>query len=103
MAKVYRLRSVGGASAGAIAAAAAAAAEVGRPRVRHAAVRAAGSWAAWSDELTEEQPDGKSRLFHLFRPQRSARRLFGLLVAGWMDAAAFAAGAEEVAGTVGRS
>ena len=99
LAQVYRLRSVGGASAGAIAAAAAAAAEVGR---RTAAAAASGATTATSPnatgvgflglanlagELTEKQPDGKSRLFHLFRPQRSAKRLFGLLVAG-MDAAA---------------
>jgi hypothetical protein len=99
LAKVYRLRSVGGASAGAIAAAAATAAEVGRATVAAAAsgatnampVDAAGvgfmGLANLPDELTEEQPGGKSRLFHLFRPQRSAKRLFGLLVAG-MDAAA---------------
>lgn len=73
LARTYRLRSVGGASAGAIAAAAAAAAELGRhtggfeeldrmPRV-----------------LTEPGPDGRSRLSTLFQPTRTAAPLFRLL------------------------
>ena len=74
----YRLRSIGGASAGAIAAAAAAAAEVGRH---------SGSFerlAALPDELAETDGHGATRLFRLFEPQASTRALFDLLVAGLM-------------------
>ena len=110
LATTYRLRSVGGASAGAIAAAAAAAAEVGRRTVlaptsaevsaaRAAAAAPAASavppasvsgnrlppgflgLAQFPELLTQTQPDGKSLLFTLFRPQKQARRLFGLLSA----------------------
>ena len=89
LAQVYRLRSVGGASAGAIAAAAAAAAEVGRATVPPRR-EVADFWACpgFPDELTEQQPDGKSLLFHLFRPQPKARRIFALLMAGLDGAAA---------------
>ena len=89
LAQVYRLRSVGGASAGAIAAAAAAAAEVGRA-TGAAAARGGGflGLSRFPDELTEQQPDGTSLLFHLFRPQPKARRIFALLMAGLDGAAA---------------
>ena len=76
----YRLRSIGGTSAGAIAAAAAAAAEYGR---------ASGGFdklARLPDELAEtrdDRPDA-TRLFRLFEPQSSTRALFDLLVAGLM-------------------
>ncbi|HEY0181050.1 MAG TPA: patatin-like phospholipase family protein [Dokdonella sp.] len=75
----YRLRSVGGASAGAIAAAAAAAAEYGR---------ASGGFAKLArlpHELAEPGADGRdTRLFRLFEPQPSTRALYALLVAGLM-------------------
>ena len=89
LAKVYRLRSVGGASAGAIAAAAAAAAEVGRAEGADAA-RGGGflGLSRFPDELMEKQQDGTSLLFHLFRPQPAARRIFALLMAGLDGAAA---------------
>ena len=77
LARVYRLRSVGGSSAGAIAAAAAAAAEVGRD---------AGGFERLNDlprALTEASPDGASRLASLFQPTRTAAPLYRVLtVAG---------------------
>ncbi|HEY5848902.1 MAG TPA: hypothetical protein VIT42_19135, partial [Microlunatus sp.] len=108
LATTYRLRSVGGASAGAIAAAAAVAAEMGRRSVltRPAGPAAPGTAAAapavgtpapapptpadalprgflglaqFPRLLAANQPDGRSLLFHLFRPQPGAERLFGLL------------------------
>ena len=74
----YRLRSIGGTSAGAIAAAAAAAAEYGR---------ASGGFdtlARLPSELGATDADGSTRLFRLFEPQASTRALFDLLVAGLM-------------------
>ena len=74
----YRLRSIGGTSAGAIAAAAAAAAEYGR---------ASGAFerlAALPAALGETDAEGRTRLFRLFAPQRSTKALFDLLVAGLM-------------------
>jgi predicted acylesterase/phospholipase RssA len=76
----YRLRSIGGTSAGAIAAAAAAAAEYGR---------ATGGFAKLAElpaELAEVDRDRHSatRLFRLFEPQASTRALFDLLTAGLM-------------------
>lgn len=102
LAQTYRLRSVGGASAGAIAAAAAAAAEVGRQTVTSRlgdAVADVGAGAAGTTGqpppppgflglsrfptlLSTPQPDGRSLLFHLFRPQPRTGRLFALLTAG---------------------
>ncbi len=112
LATTYRIRSVGGASAGAIAASAAAAAEMGRRSVLPrqttsttdpasgpapaAGVAAPASpaplepdalprgflgFAQFPKLLTQTQPDGRSLLFHLFRPQPEAERLFGLLSA----------------------
>ncbi|HEU4547712.1 MAG TPA: hypothetical protein VFR88_15590, partial [Microlunatus sp.] len=113
LATTYRLRSVGGASAGAIAAAAAVAAEMGRRSVLPRSEPSAGAAAAGQGAaghgvagaalpppttadalprgflglaqfprlLAANQPDGRSLLFHLFRPQRGAERLFGLLSA----------------------
>lgn len=108
LATTYRLRSVGGASAGAIAAAVAAAAELGRrtgpsPTVDVDVAPVAGSaapvpeaggssnenarvtlprgylgLAGFPELLTQPQADGQSLLFHLFRPQPRARHLFGL-------------------------
>lgn len=77
----YRLRSVGGASAGAIAAAAAAAAEYGRDDGGFVRL------AALPDDLaaTADGSDaGATRLFGLFRAQSSTRSLYALLVAGLM-------------------
>ena len=74
----YRLRSIGGASAGAIAAAAAAAAEFGR------ASGGFGRLARLPNELAETDEQGATRLFRLFEPQASTRALFDLLVAGLM-------------------
>ena len=74
----YRLRSIGGTSAGAIAAAAAAAAEFGR---------ASGGFeklAALPEELAQTDDRGATRLFRLFEPESSTRALFDLLVAGLM-------------------
>jgi predicted acylesterase/phospholipase RssA len=74
----YRLRSIGGTSAGAIAAAAAAAAEFGR------ASGAFDRLATLPATLGETDAQGRTRLFRLFEPQRSTRSLFDLLVAGLM-------------------
>lgn len=98
LAQTFRLRSVGGASAGAIAAAAAAAAEVGRRSQtsphQHGVIAESPALAAgflglsqFPDLLTQSQGDGKSLLFHLFRPQPETRRLFDLLMSV-LDAAA---------------
>jgi len=76
LATVYRLRSVGGSSAGAIAAAAAACAELGR---------AGGGFdrlATLPDDLTRAVDGKDSRLFTLFQPQPKMRRLFGLVTSG---------------------
>jgi len=76
LAKVYRLRSVGGASAGAIAAAAAAAAEFGR---------ASGGFEALERvpaELTVASPAGGSTLFRLFQPDARTAGLFAVCTAG---------------------
>jgi predicted acylesterase/phospholipase RssA len=76
LARVYRLRSIGGASAGAIAAAAAAAAEFGR---------AEGGFEKLErlpDELAAESPGGGSLLFRLFQPQPGTVGLYRLLSAG---------------------
>src|SRR5262249_33783300 len=72
----YRLRSIGGTSAGAIAASAAAAAELGR------ASGAFEKLAALPAVLGETDAKGRTRLFRLFQPQRSTKALFHLLVAG---------------------
>lgn len=75
LARTYRLRELGGASAGAIAAAAAAAAELGR---------ASGGFErldALPSELTATGPDGRSRLFGLFQPSLTAAPLYRALTA----------------------
>lgn len=77
----YRLRSIGGASAGAIAAAAAAAAEYGRDEGGFERLTRLPDVLAETDDGTE---DGATRLFRLFQPQPSTRRLYHLLVAGLM-------------------
>lgn len=75
LAKTYRFRSIGGASAGAIAAAATAAAELGRN---------AGGFkrlASMPTRLTKNGTNGRSTLFNLFQPHHKQQRLFGLLTA----------------------
>ncbi|HEX4253147.1 MAG TPA: hypothetical protein VH008_35120 [Pseudonocardia sp.] len=76
LAKVYRLRSVGGASAGAIAAAAAAAAEFGRESGGFEAL------ARVPAELTVASPAGGSTLFRLFQPDPRTAGLFAVCTAG---------------------
>ncbi|MET0520525.1 MAG: hypothetical protein ABW156_00915, partial [Jiangellaceae bacterium] len=76
LATVYRLRSVGGSSAGAIAAAAAACAELGRASGGFAKL------ATLPDDLTATVDGQDSRLFTLFQPQPKMRRLFGLVTSG---------------------
>ena len=78
LAEHYRLRSIGGTSAGAIAAAGAAAAEYGRSSGSFARL------AALPAELGETDAAGTTRLFRLFQPQPSTRALFDLLAAGLM-------------------
>jgi predicted acylesterase/phospholipase RssA len=76
LAKVYRLRSVGGSSAGAIAAAAAAAAELGR---------GSGGFDKLErlpDDITAESPAGGSVLFRLFQPQRDTAGLYRVFTSG---------------------
>ena len=70
LAQVYRLRNVGGTSAGAIAAAAAGAAELGR---HTGGFEKLGALPAWLSAGTN--------LLSLFRPQPATRRLFRILVA----------------------
>ena len=76
LAEVYRLRSVGGSSAGAIAAAAAAAAELGRDRGGFEKL------ATLPRDLTAKVDGRDSRLFTLFQPQPQMRSLFRLVTAG---------------------
>jgi predicted acylesterase/phospholipase RssA len=76
LAQVYRLRSIGGASAGAIAAAAAAAAEYGR---------AGGGFDRLEQlprDLTAPVTSGESMLFSLFQPQPPTAGLFKVMTAG---------------------
>src|SRR5512147_1479644 len=78
----YRLRNIGGASAGAIAAAAAAAAEHGRQKHgSEAGFRRLEGLAAELGKPPPEDPQGHSLLFHLFAPTRLSRPLFDVLAA----------------------
>src|SRR6516225_2014618 len=82
LAKSYRLRSVGGSSAGAIAAAGAAAAELGRT---------AGGFElleALPHDITAASPAGGSILFRLFQPTNQAYPLYRALTAGMGKSAA---------------
>ena len=76
IARDYRLRNIGGTSAGAIAAAAAAAAELGRAADGFAELAAIPNWIGHGENLQS-----------LFQPQRQTRPLFRLLLAalvrGW--------------------
>ncbi len=76
LAEVYRLRCVGGSSAGAIAAAAAACAELGRDNGGFDKL------AQLPNGLTETVQGQNSRLFTLFQPQPTMRRLFTTGTAG---------------------
>lgn len=76
LAEVYRLRCVGGSSAGAIAAAAAACAELGRAEGGFTKL------AQLPHDLTEIVEGKNSRLFTLFQPQPEMRRLFEVGTAG---------------------
>ena len=81
LAKVYKLRSFGGTSAGAIAAAAGAAAQVGKLTGGNSA--AFDSLEQLPNLLATISPgDSGSVLFHLFQPQPKLARLFALLAAG---------------------
>ncbi len=82
LAKSYRLRSVGGSSAGAIAAAGAAAAELGRT---------AGGFELLEvlpHDITAPSPAGGSTLFRLFQPTKQAYPLYRVLTAGMGKTAA---------------
>lgn len=81
LARHYRLRALGGASAGAIAAAAAAAAEYGRDGGGFERLAELPDVLAATDDGSDE---GRTRLFRLFQPQPSTRALYELLVAGLM-------------------
>ncbi len=81
LAQVYRLRSIGGASAGAIAAAGGAAAEYRRQNSSILNERMAG-FDRLNDlaaELGQKNQTGHSRLFHLFLPSTAARPIFSIL------------------------
>ena len=71
LARVYRFKSVGGASAGAIAAAAAAAAECGRDNDGFARLADLPAWVG-----------GGSNMFDLFQPQKATRGLFRTFTTG---------------------
>lgn len=80
LARRYRLRNIGGASAGAIAAGAAAAAEHGRQK--HGTDAGFRRLEALAEELGEpppQDPHGESLLFQLFAPTRLSRPLFDVL------------------------
>src|SRR3984893_10935105 len=96
LAKSYRLRSVGGSSAGAIAAAGAAAAELGRtaggfelleglpPHITAAAPPAGGSerLEVLPHDIPAASPAGGSTLFRLFQPTKQAYPLYRAFTAG---------------------
>lgn len=76
LARTYRLRSVGGSSAGAIAAAGAAAAELGRT---------AGGFEQLEtlpNDITAASPAGESVLFRLFQPSKKTYPLYRAFTAG---------------------
>ena len=82
--KAFRLRSIGGTSAGAIAAAAAAAAEVGRQRTRNGQLPSTHDGFAELADLPahlgqDAARGGGTKLLALFQPQRKTAALFNLL------------------------
>lgn len=79
IARRYGFHAVGGTSVGAIAAAVTAAAEYGRRTGRNpAAFEFVSTLPA---ALGAKAPDGRTRLLHLFTPERGTRRLMDLLLA----------------------
>lgn len=80
LAKEYRLRCVGGSSAGAIAAAAAAAAEYGRQSGAPGAGRGFDGLARLPEELAAILPTGETRLRSLFQPSRRTREVLDVIV-----------------------
>jgi len=81
LAMTYRLRNIGGASAGAIAAVAAGAAEYGRAAGNKAAGIGFEGLADLPSRLTEPVgPSGRPRLLSLFQPTASARPAFQILL-----------------------
>lgn len=81
--KAFRLRSIGGTSAGAIAAAAAAAAETGRQRSFGGGFQ---QLERLPDYLCEVTPDGKhSRLLGFFKPKSSLSGLFDAFISALGD------------------
>jgi predicted acylesterase/phospholipase RssA len=81
LAKAYRLRSLGGASAGAIAAAGGAVAEYRRQTARAGTDNMAGfdRLNRLAQELGTKTASGHTRLFQLFLPSPSARPVFSIL------------------------
>jgi predicted acylesterase/phospholipase RssA len=79
LAKTFRLRNVGGTSAGAIAAAAAAAAECGRRR--NPSGNCFDEIAKLPEFLAATNSSGHTNLFTFFQPQAGTRRLFRVLSA----------------------
>lgn len=78
LASKYRLKNIGGTSAGAIAAGACAAAEYGRSHGNPDAFNTLATLPEWLGEVAT--PDGRSRLFALFQPAKKLRRHFSVLV-----------------------
>ncbi len=76
LAKSYRLRSVGGSSAGAIAAAGAAAAELGR------STGGFDQLETLPNDITADSPAGGSTLFRLFQPTKATYPLYRAFTAG---------------------
>ena len=79
LAETYRLKSIGGSSAGAIAAAIAAAAELRR---FGGSVEGFAALESLPDALTETGDGSDSRLLRLFQPQPATKPLFDALIAG---------------------
>jgi len=90
LAERFKLKNIGGTSAGAIAAAAAAAAEFGRDKGGFDLLK------KLPDFLSDAAPDGQNtNLFAFFQPQKSTRRPFQVLVAA-LDASSLSRGIQCV-------
>jgi predicted acylesterase/phospholipase RssA len=101
LAEHYRLRSVGGTSAGAIAAALAVAAEHARATGRSGDGIGYGELRHLPRWLGEQAPGGNgSSLFHLFQPGDRTAKLFRLLVSGLKGEAAGDSAASRAAHSV---
>lgn len=79
IAETYRLRSIGGSSAGAIAAAAAGAAELARQQGKEGLDVGFSGLAALPKELSEALPSGMSRLRSFFQPTPALKPAFDVL------------------------